>query len=58
MKVDNSNESFLKSLILIASVTLISMGTARYFISHSSLVPQKTQSFTSQQPQISSVGPQ
>ena len=42
---------FIKSLFLVAAVTLISLGTARYFISNRFFGPSNTQVFTSSQSQ-------
>lgn len=48
---DEFHIPFIKSLFLVAAVTLISLGTARYFISNRFFGPSNTQVFTSSQSQ-------
>jgi hypothetical protein len=45
---------FIKSLVIIAAVTLVSMGTANYFINKIFFPGHYTSIFTSQQSQYSS----
>lgn len=47
MKNDQFHMPFIKTLVIIAAVTLVSMGTARYFIERSLSTPQESQIFTS-----------
>ena len=56
-KIKEFHIPFMKSLVLIAVVTLVSMGTAHYFINYGFSSPQNTPNFTSFKSQISSESP-
>lgn len=53
MKNEEFNIPFIKDLIFIAMVTIVSAGIARFFISNSYLPLQNTTIFTSSQSDIS-----
>lgn len=54
MNKDDFHIPFLHGMVIVAIVTVISMVTARYFITESLSAPQNTTIFTSQESQYSS----
>lgn len=58
MKNDDFHQPFIKSLALIAIVTVVSMIFSHYLVDYYSSHTLKSPSFTSQKSQYSSVSPQ
>lgn len=53
MKNDQFHIPFIKSLVIVAAATIVSMSLAHYFISPKFFSDTKTPSFTSQKSQYS-----